>query len=99
MSAKLSDDNKAKKELKNQTPNASEKTTKGDESNKKNWSYGMFTPTEKTRDGRNRSFGGDQPDRDKLLIFGAISGVLLVALLAYYEMGYKEIAWKDFTIK
>lgn len=65
---------------------------------KKDWNLGMFTPSGQSRGGgQGRPIGGEQPDRDKMLIFGAISGIALVAILAYYEMGYKEIAWKEFV--
>lgn len=67
------------------------------------WNFGMFSPTQsrnKTTTGGGRPIGGNEGnDRDKLMLFGAIGAVALVAALTYFEMGYKEIGWKEFVNK
>lgn len=72
----------------------------------KDWNLGMFTPTGGSRGGGNRSgsgqgrpIGSGEPERDRMLLLGALGGIALVAAIAFIEMGYKEIAWKDFVNK
>jgi hypothetical protein len=44
--------------------------------------------------------GGEQPtDQSKMLLFGALGFIAFVSALTYFEMGYKEISWKDFVNK
>lgn len=38
-------------------------------------------------------------DQSKWYIMGAMGAVTVLATLAMWEMGYKEIAWKDFVYK
>lgn len=33
------------------------------------------------------------------MLFGTLGAVAVIAVLAYYEMGYQEIAWKEFVNK
>uniref|UniRef100_A0A069DXI0 Putative atp-dependent zinc metalloprotease yme1 n=1 Tax=Panstrongylus megistus TaxID=65343 RepID=A0A069DXI0_9HEMI len=57
------------------------------------WSFGMFGGT------RGSSGGGKQlgeSEKEKWLLFGLVGVAGLVAILAFYEMGYKEITWKEF---
>ena len=42
---------------------------------------------------------GDGGEREKWFIIGIVGTVALLGTLAYYEMGYKEIAWKEFVNK
>jgi len=66
---------------------------------KNDWNLGMFAPSgqKSSGGGQGRPIGGSEgPDKEKMMIFGAIAGIALVAAMAYYEMGYKEIAWKEF---
>lgn len=69
------------------------------------WNFGMFGPTA----GPNKQGGGKQgipigggepnPDQTKMLIYGALGFAAFVAALTCFEMGYKEISWKDFVNK
>lgn len=36
-------------------------------------------------------------DREKWLIVGAAGLVALLAVIGFWEMGYKEIGWKEFV--
>ncbi|XP_073976127.1 AFG3 like matrix AAA peptidase subunit 2 isoform X1 [Rhodnius prolixus] len=57
------------------------------------WSFGMFGGT------RGSAGGGKQlgeSEKEKWLLFGLVGVAGLIAMLAYYEMGYKEITWKEF---
>lgn len=36
-------------------------------------------------------------DREKWVIVGAAGVVALLALIGFWEMGYKEIGWKEFV--
>lgn len=70
----------------------------------KDWNLGMFTPSGGSKGGnrtggQGRPIGSGEPERDKMLILGALGGIALVAAIAFIEMGYKEIAWKDFVNK
>lgn len=49
--------------------------------------------------GTGRPIGGEGGDKEKMLAFGALAGVALISAIAYFEMGYKEITWKDFINK
>lgn len=50
--------------------------------------------------GSGRPIGGSEDgDKEKMLIFGALAGIALISAIAYFEMGYKEIAWKEFVNK
>lgn len=48
-----------------------------------------------------RSRGSGKPfgegDRDKWLILGAVATVALFSSFAFFEVGYREIAWKEFV--
>lgn len=68
------------------------------------WNFGMFGPTAGGQkggsQGQGRQFGGEQgPDQTKMLIFGALGFAAFVSALTFFEMGYKEISWKDFVNK
>lgn len=41
--------------------------------------------------------GGDGGDKEKWLLIGALSVVALIGGLAFMEMGYREIGWKEFV--
>jgi AFG3 family protein len=42
---------------------------------------------------------GEGGEREKWIVIGMVGTVALLGTLAYYEMGYKEIAWKEFVNK
>lgn len=68
------------------------------------WNFGMFNNTGKQQSGGGGKGGQGRPigeggdgNREKMVIFGAIAAVGIIASLAFFEMGYKEISWKDFV--
>ncbi|XP_014087674.1 mitochondrial inner membrane m-AAA protease component AFG3L2 [Bactrocera oleae] len=73
--------------------------------NKSDWSFGMFTNSSKgSQENRGTGGGGGRPigegsggDREKWILFGGLSAVALLASIAFFEMGYKEISWKEFV--
>lgn len=69
------------------------------------WNFGMFSPNPSAgpkggTQGQGRPIGGEQPpDQTRMLLFGALGFVAFVSALTFFEMGYKEISWKDFVNK
>ncbi|XP_030372537.1 AFG3-like protein 2 [Scaptodrosophila lebanonensis] len=71
--------------------------------NKSDWNFGMFSNS--TRPGAGRGTGppgrpigeGSGGDRERWILLGAIGAVVLVGSFAFFEMGYKEISWKEFV--
>ncbi|XP_013116732.1 AFG3-like protein 2 [Stomoxys calcitrans] len=69
------------------------------------WNFGMFNNTARQQSGGGGGKGGQgrpigeggDGNKEKLVILGAIAAVGLIASLAFFEMGYKEISWKDFV--
>lgn len=70
-------------------------------SNQNEWNFGMFGNQSKNKGGRGggpgRPIGGEGSDREKWLLLGAIGTVVLLGSLAYFDMSYKEIGWKEFV--
>uniref|UniRef100_A0A1B6D736 AAA+ ATPase domain-containing protein n=1 Tax=Clastoptera arizonana TaxID=38151 RepID=A0A1B6D736_9HEMI len=58
------------------------------------WSFGVFGGS---RSGSSGGKGFGDGEKEKWVIFGVLGAVLVVGTLAFYEMGYKEIAWKEFV--
>jgi AFG3 family protein len=73
--------------------------------NKNDWNFGMFGPSSSKDGGRGsggssgRPLGGEGGDKDKLVMLGVAGAIALVATIAYFEMGHKEIGWKEFVTK
>ena len=68
------------------------------------WNFGMFGPNPsggaKGGSSQGRPIGGEQPpEQTRMLLFGALGFIAFVSALTYFEMGYKEISWKDFVNK
>lgn len=69
------------------------------------WNFGMFGPNpsggpKSGNQGQGRPIGGEQPpDQTRMLLFGALGFIAFVGALTFFEMGYKEISWKDFVNK
>lgn len=66
------------------------------------WNFGMFSNTNKSGGGGNkggsgRPLGNEGGDKEKWMILGAIGAVALLGSIAFFEMGYKEVGWKDFV--
>ncbi|CAG4954967.1 unnamed protein product [Parnassius apollo] len=60
------------------------------------WNINMFSGS--SGSGRGGARGGfDNPDRDKWMMFGAMGVVTLLASIAYFELRYREISWRDFV--
>lgn len=77
-------------------------TSKTPKEEKSDWNFGMFANTAKTGGkgpgGSGRPIGGEGGgDKEKWMLFGAAGTVAFIAALAYLEMGYKEIGWKEFV--
>lgn len=72
---------------------------------KNDWNLGMFGPQPSrgkgsgsgSSGGSGRPIGGEGGEKEKMMVFGALAGVALISAIAYFEMGYKEIAWKEFV--
>ena len=79
----------------------------GATSRKNDWNLGMFSPQPARGKGGSSGSGGsgrpigggEEGDKEKMLMFGALAGVALISAIAFFEMGYKEIAWKEFVNK
>lgn len=64
------------------------------------WNFGMFNPTSKSggSGGSGRPIGGEgNGDRDKWLLVGALGVAGFLGLIAFMEMNYREIGWKEFV--
>lgn len=46
-----------------------------------------------------RSSSSGDSDKEKWLLYGVAGAIGLISLLAFYNMSYKEITWKDFVNK
>lgn len=61
------------------------------------WSFGVFGGSRSGTGGSGKPFSDGE--REKWLLFGLVGAVTVIGTLAFYEMGYKEIAWKEFVNK
>ncbi len=66
-------------------------------SSNNDWNFGMFGQTASNKSSGGRPIGGENNDKEKWLIIGALGVVALIGGLAFMEMGYKEIGWKEFV--
>lgn len=69
-------------------------------------SFGMFTQSRQQGSGdrqggnQGRPVGdGNNEDRDRWMLLGAIGAAVLIGSFTFFEVGYKEISWKEFVIK
>lgn len=94
---------KPTKEAKPSSESTSSPQSPHQQQSKNDWNLGMFGPQPTRSKGGNsgggsgRPIGGDGGDKEKMMVFGALAGVALISAIAYFEMGYKEIAWKEFV--
>nr|XP_023023132.1 AFG3-like protein 2 [Leptinotarsa decemlineata] len=58
------------------------------------WSFGLFGGTGRGGSG-GKPFGDNE--RDKWYVLGAAAAVAFLATVTMWEMGYKEIGWKEFV--
>lgn len=95
-SEKTKDDHPAKSQIKDEKkPSSSD------------WNLGMFSNNPAAggqggsgQQGQGRPIGGEPEGPDsKLLLYGALGFLAFVGTIAFVEMGYKEISWKDFVNK
>lgn len=68
------------------------------------WNLGMFGTSSSGKSGgtggAGRPIGGSEGnEKEKWLIIGAMGVITLLGAAALFEMGYKEIAWKEFVNK
>lgn len=94
---------KGKEEAK-EAPKSEEAASKIPKEEKNDWNFGMFANTAKTggkgSGGSGRPIGGEGGEgREKWMLFGAIGTVAFLGALAYLEMGYKEIGWREFVTR
>ncbi|EDW68950.1 mitochondrial inner membrane m-AAA protease component AFG3L2 [Drosophila virilis] len=71
---------------------------------KSDWNFGMFSNSSRGPGARGGGTPGGRPlgeggggDRERWILFGAIGAVVLIGSFAFFEMGYKEISWKEFV--
>lgn len=77
------------------TPSKSSPSTPKPSSTQDKWNMNnMFSGSSGGSGGRT-SYEG--PDREKWMMFGAMGVVTLLASLAYFELRYKEVSWRDFV--
>ncbi|XP_019877698.1 AFG3-like protein 2 [Aethina tumida] len=58
------------------------------------WSFGLFGGTG-SRGSGGKPFGDNE--RDKWYVLGAAAAIAFLATVTMFEMGYKEIGWKEFV--
>jgi len=46
-----------------------------------------------------RSSSSGDSDKEKWILYGVAGVIGIISLLAFYNMSYKEITWKDFVNK
>lgn len=97
--------NKSASEKPSTSSSAPSKQAKSAPESKSDWNFGMFSNSTRgpsgrsgnTPGGRPLSEGGGGGDRERWILLGAIGAVVLVGSFAFFEMGYKEISWKEFV--
>ncbi|KAF5286736.1 hypothetical protein FQR65_LT12469 [Abscondita terminalis] len=87
--------NEGKTEPKVPPPSSRAAQSSGSSKPYDNWSFGLFGGTG-TRSSRGKPPFGES-EKDKWYIFGATGAIALLAALGFWEMGYKEIGWKEFV--
>lgn len=90
------------KEAKDSPPKKSSSPKSTSQPPNNDWNFGMFNTNQSKNKGggSGRPIGGDgNENRDKMLMIGAIGTVAFLASIAYFEMGYREIGWKEFVNK
>ncbi|KAG6443578.1 hypothetical protein O3G_MSEX002912 [Manduca sexta] len=60
------------------------------------WNMNMFSGSSGGSGGSGRG-GYEGQDREKWMMFGAMGIVTLLASIAYFELRYREISWRDFV--
>lgn len=88
-----------KPEVSDPPPSRSSSESKPKTSTNSDWNFGMFgqTGSNKSSGSGGRPIGSEGSDKEKWLLIGALSVVALIGGLAFMEMGYKEIGWKEFV--
>jgi len=84
---------------------ASVKPSRSQTDAKSDWNFGMFSNSSRGPAGKGGNSLGGRPlgenggggDRERWILLGAIGAVVLVGSFAFFEMGYKEISWKEFV--
>jgi hypothetical protein len=96
----------AAKEASSETPTSKPPGAKDPSKPQNDWNFGMFGPNPPAQrqgsgnQGQGRPIGPEgNPDQTRLIVFGALGAFCVVAALTFFEMGYKEISWKEFVNK
>ncbi|CAH0685290.1 unnamed protein product [Chilo suppressalis] len=76
-------------------PSKSSPTSPKPSSSPDKWNMNMFSNTTGGRGGGRGGYEGQ--DREKWMMFGAMGVVTLLASIAYFELRYREISWRDFV--
>ncbi|KAH8298637.1 hypothetical protein KR018_004553 [Drosophila ironensis] len=85
---------------------ASSKPSRTASESKSDWNFGMFSNGSRGPAGSRGNAPGGRPlseggggggDRERWILLGAIGAVVLLGSFAFFEMGYKEISWKEFV--
>ncbi|RZB40598.1 AFG3-like protein 2 [Asbolus verrucosus] len=84
----------AKQEQPKPPPKTSSGSQPGGSKSYDQWSFGLFGGTG-SRGSGGKPFGDG--DRDKWYILGAGAAIAFLATITLWEMGYKEIGWKEFV--
>ncbi|XP_045464467.1 AFG3-like protein 2 [Harmonia axyridis] len=94
--AKEKDGKSESKDSKDTKVNPKPSTSSGSQSSKpyEQWGFGLFGGT------GNRGSGGKpfgENERDKWFMLGTATALAFLAAITLWEMGYKEIGWKEFV--
>lgn len=68
-----------------------------DQKTDNDWNFGMFSTNAKGGGGKGRPIGNDGGEREKWLILGAIATAALLSSMVLFDVGYKEIGWREFV--
>lgn len=60
------------------------------------WNMGIFGPTPPGRGGGRGPYDGGE-DKEKWVMFGALGVMAILGTVAYFEIKYREISWRDFV--
>ncbi|KAI5644801.1 peptidase family m41 domain-containing protein [Phthorimaea operculella] len=77
------------------TPAPSRSSPSKPSSSQDKWNMNMFSPAGGRGSGNRPPYEGQ--DREKWMMFGAVGVVTLLGSIAYFQLRYREISWRDFV--